>query len=345
MKTPTFSILLGGILSLLLACQPTQSPTEVNETIYVRHQGADMPAYVHGNSEKKTFIVVLHGAGSFGLAFRDGAFTERLEEEYVVVYFDQRGQSMAQGHYDQPDDLIDLMASDVEALTQVLQHTYGRDIKLFLMGHSWGGLLSASALLRGNYQYVFNGWINLDGLMDLPSASRHRRDLLISIADEQMNMGNSIAGWQEIKEKVEALDPTSDDDYGEILRCAGQSMKLLLSDGIVASTWSSEKLYRTLIDNNPITWQVSHLFNQPVAYAREVDYSVLQELTNIDIPSLFIYGKYDVSVPPAAGEAAFLQLGATDKSYLRFDQSAHHPHDTESNRFADEVIRFINLHD
>ena len=56
-----------------------------------------MPDYIQGNPESKTFILVLHGAGSFGLSFRDGAFPEVLEENYVVVYWDQRGHGMSQG--------------------------------------------------------------------------------------------------------------------------------------------------------------------------------------------------------------------------------------------------------
>ena len=126
----TFLSLPLGILLSLSSCQKTSSFT-LSETVYVRHQGADMPAYIHGNSEDKVFIIVLHGAGSFGLAFRDGAFTSELEKRYAVVYWDQRGQSMAQGRYSKPEDVVELMAEDVMALVAVLKHKYGEDIKLF----------------------------------------------------------------------------------------------------------------------------------------------------------------------------------------------------------------------
>ncbi len=107
------AILLVTLLTIT-GCSKTEF--RLDEVIHIRHQGADMPAYIHGNSESEIFIVVLHGAGSFGLSFRDGAFTEDLEENYVVVHWDQRGQGMSQGRYGQTDDLVNLMAEDVIAL-------------------------------------------------------------------------------------------------------------------------------------------------------------------------------------------------------------------------------------
>lgn len=299
-----------------------------------------MPAYLHGNADSKTFLVVLHGAGSFGLAFRDGMFISDLEENYVVVYFDQRGQSMAQGHYNTPEDLIDLMASDVEALLKLLKHTYGEDISLFLMGHSWGGLLSGATLLRPGVQASLKGWINVSGLMDLPGASLARKDIIQTIAEEQIALDISVEAWQQIRDEAIGLNPESDDT--EILKLAARSMSQLIADETVRRTVSSEKLYRALIDNNPVNWQVSWFFNQPVAYAKEVDYSLLGSLSQISLPSLFMYGKYDVSVPVTAGELAYLNLGSQERKFVRFDASIHHPHDTEPIKFSEELRLFIN---
>src|SRR6056297_1168647 len=111
-RTALKMLLMHFFLLLIASCQQ-EDGNRIDEVLHVRHKGADMPAYVHGNADKNVFLVVLHGAGSYGLAFRDGAFTESLEEEYVMVYWDQRGQGMSQGHYDPPGDLVGLMAEDV----------------------------------------------------------------------------------------------------------------------------------------------------------------------------------------------------------------------------------------
>lgn len=336
------NLLVGIIIltSLVFSCKPNSLEGEIHETLYLRHQGADMPAYIHGNAASKTFLVVLHGAGSFGLAFRDGAFTNELEKDYTVVYFDQRGQSMAQGHYRTPDDLIDLMASDIEALLKLLKHKYGEDISLFLMGHSWGGLLSGATLLRPGVQDMLKGWINVAGLMDLPSASRERKEIIQAIAEEQIILNINAEAWAEIRDEAILLDPESDE--AAILKLAARTMAQLIADETIRSTLDGETLYRALIDNNPVSWQVSWFFNQPVSYAKEVDFSLLGSMAQIRLPALFLYGKYDVSVPVTAGRKAFLELGSTDKKFERFDASIHHPHDTEPTRFVEEMRIFIN---
>jgi pimeloyl-ACP methyl ester carboxylesterase len=322
-----------------LSCQPSSPSPILDEVFYVRHEGADMPAYVHGNAENKTFLLVLHGAGSFGLAFRDGAFTEELEKRYVVVYWDQRGQSMSQGSYGAPEDLIDLMAEDVLALVRVLKHKYGADIKLFLLGHSWGGALGTTVLLKEQQQSQFQGWISVDGAHDFPLAIQSRKKLILNIAEEQIATGQGIAAWQKIQEAVSNLDP--EEDYEAILGQARETMKLLVERGLVPTSGSSAKLYRALIDNNPIHWLVGDFFNPPVAVAQEQNYSLTGRLPEIQIPSLLLWGKYDVSVPPVLGFEALQRIGSPDKKLVVFEKSIHHPHDTEPEKFAAEVVDFV----
>lgn len=328
-------------IGLISGCSDDNS-TRINETLHVRHRGADMPAYVHGNAADKVFVIVLHGAGSYGLAFRDGIFTESLEENYVMVYWDQRGQAMSEGHYSTPDDLIGLMIEDVLALTKVLKARYGDDIQLFLMGHSWGGMLGTSVLLTENYQSIFKGFISVDGAHDFPLAARSRAGLIIETADEQIAKGMHSEEWQLLENEATQLDTLQEDYYEQTLLLSIKTMKLLAETGIVSSSVSLEKIFRASIANNPISWQVSNFFNQPVQVALNQDYSLTDSLDRITIPILLIYGKYDVSVPPALGRDALERVASPDKTLVIFDKSIHHPHDTEAVKFGMEVIQFIS---
>ncbi|MEZ4825004.1 MAG: alpha/beta hydrolase [Bacteroidia bacterium] len=334
-------ILLCLVIPLAFSCVQ-ETPGVLNETIYVRHEGADMPAYVHGNASEKVFILVVHGAGSFGLAFRSGTFTSELEKRYAVVYWDQRGQSMSQGHYSKPEDIISLMADDMMALVQVLRFKYGEDIKLFVLGHSWGGALSATALIDPVNQSLITGWIEMDGAHDFRLAGTARRRLILNTAAEQIALGNQPEAWEEIQTTVTGLDSLPGDDYREMLRQAQQAVRLLVEDDQAEpSAISSEELSRTVFENNPITWKVSDLFNKPFIYARDIDYSVSDQLAQIRIPSLLLWGKYDISVPPTVGYDAYRRLSSSDKKLVIFDRSVHHPYDTEKDLFAAEVIDFV----
>jgi pimeloyl-ACP methyl ester carboxylesterase len=320
---------------MLISCDKAEIDI-LHETIHINYKGADMPAYVHGNASDNTFLLVLHGAGSFGLSFRDGIFTEELEEKFAVVYFDQRGQSMSEGYYKKPNDVIALMAEDVDMLTKVLKKRYGADINLFILGHSLGGMISASSLLNHD-QYQYKGWINVDGLMDTPSVSDARKELIIDIAKQQINQESKLeSDWSKLED-----DASQATDYDDVLGLAGRTIKLLNKDKVINQTASNEKIFQAVVANNPINWLVANFFNQPANQAISNEFSLLDKIQNIEIPTLWIYGSYDVSVPPSTGQTAFAKINQHNKQFYLFNESIHHPHDTEPDLFAELVIEFI----
>jgi pimeloyl-ACP methyl ester carboxylesterase len=94
MKKVMYLLLFIG---LVLSCN--RSAFTSGEVLYLRHKGADMPAYVYGNTSSNTFILLLHGGpGGSGLEYRSGIYAEMLEEEVGMIYWDQRGQGNAQGN-------------------------------------------------------------------------------------------------------------------------------------------------------------------------------------------------------------------------------------------------------
>lgn len=326
---------------LFVSCAK-EDPLVINDIFFLRHKGADMPVYVNGNRESNTFIVILHGAGSFGLSFRNGAFTEILENEFAFVYWDQRGQGTSQGNYSSPENIIELMASDIVAMINVLKEKYGHDINLYLMGHSFGGMLGLEALLNQNLQNEISGFISISGAHDFDQVQQARLMIIYGVANEQIVAGNSVNEWEEIKEEAEQLDPYNDDDYNAILKLAARGMKLLESDGVVSSDRPSGLVANTFLQNNPLTWQISHFFNQPVNYAIDNKYSLADRLGELAIPSLWLYGKYDFSVPFYIGAFAYQNSGSDYKEFVLFEESMHHLFYTQSDDFAEEVYKFVS---
>ncbi|MBR9860048.1 alpha/beta hydrolase [bacterium] len=328
---------------LFTACSKDKV-NEIHETIHIHNKGADMPVYVHGNAEDKTFVIMLHGAGSFGLAFREGAFTEKFEEDYVMVYWDQRAQGMSEGRFDYPENVIDLMSEDLEVLVKTLKYRYGDDIKLVLMGHSWGGALGTYYLLRDGQQELFNSWIIIDGVHDFPLSAQTRQSLMLSIAEDQLAAGLNVERWEEIQENLLELDSNNSEDYDAILNMALKVQGQLIEDGMIGDQETGELLRRTIIDNNPINWLVNHANFQPAQWGVKNELSMADHLDQITLPTLFLWGKYDVSVPPRVGRDAFDRYGSAEKKFVLFEETIHHPFNTEKDKFRDEVSSFIELH-
>ena len=163
---------------------------------------------------------------------------------------------------------------------------------------------------------------------DFPSIAAARKTLILDIAQEQITVGNSTSKWEDLSGELENLDAKAEDDYAEILLIAGKAMELLVKDDVVAGTDYSEQLINTIFINNPITWQISHLFNKPVNSAIADDFSLTERLS-------------EMSVPYSIGESAVAGLGSANKRFILFNNSMHQPNHSEPELFALELMNFI----
>lgn len=349
MQKMSYKCLMIGILgfsTLVFTSCEEEDLNDLSDTLFVRHQGADMPAHIYGNGSEKVFLIILHGGpGGNGLTYRFGPFEDIIEKSVAVVYYDQRGSGMSQGRYDKNDLTIDLMVEDVKALVDVIKHKYGSDSRFFLMGHSWGGTLGVATLLKSKEEDHFKGWIDFDGAHDWNKMYFRYIDNFRSIAPEQISLGNNVNFWQEVLTIVDAVDKNTAnrDDFQKLNIKAHQSEGKLYDDGFI--TINEEGNNNAIFRNNILTtiWQGSTTSNILLRDEIVEDWSFEDRLNEITIPSLILWGKYDMVVPLKMGENAFEKLGSTNKKMVVFDSGGHFPAVSEPERFADEIVDFINL--
>ena len=67
-------------------------------------------------------------------------------------------------------------------------------------------------------------------------------------------------------------------------------------------------------------------------------------LNEVEIPSLFLWGKYDFVVPPALGEDAYNLVNTTEKELVIFERSGHSPMFDEPVLFTEKVKGFVELY-
>ncbi|MGB1295291.1 MAG: alpha/beta fold hydrolase [Flavobacteriales bacterium] len=335
------SRLLILLLFGLMACTKESSNlNDLNDTLMVRHKKADMPAYIHGNGSEKVFLIILHGGpGGTGLQYRNSTIKEEIEKNNAVVYFDQRGSGSAQGSYSESDVSVDLMAEDVLALVKVLQTKYGNDSKFFLLGHSWGGTLGPAVLLKN--QDIFSGWIDLDGDHDPKGSYAKNKVALEKMALEQIDQNNSISFWQDVITLVNGVSPNyNSDDLFKMNRKSHELEKTLMDDKVINKSQAGD--YTPPLNVLTALWNNNKILNIFINNGFYENVSFTSELEKIKIPSLVLWGKYDVIVPFVDAQEAYDHLGSTEKELFIFEKSAHSPNDTEPELFAEKVIEFIN---
>ncbi len=323
----------------------------ISDDFRVRHAGADMPVYVHGNGSEKTFILFIHGGpGDSGYANRGGKAAIELEKKYVMVYWDQRGQGMSEGKFNSEDITIDLMAEDVHAVIQVLKNKYGDDIKIFLLGHSWGGTLGTAYLLKNDYQHEVNGWIEVDGSHDFPKINTEAIKMFLDIGNEQISLNNNTENWQEIILWTEQIDTNNltNQMIFDINTKSHLVESYFLEDNILQKP--DDKTMRDigiLYNQNTITrlFSGNYTFMGNDKFFNEVvNNSFTPELHKITIPCLFLWGKYDFVVPPALGYNAYNRVNTTEKELIIFEKSAHSPMINQADEFVEAVTNFIETY-
>ncbi|WP_299433241.1 alpha/beta hydrolase [uncultured Maribacter sp.] len=328
------------VLCTVFSCSNDEDTSELSDTIFVRHKKADMPAYIHGNASEKLFLIILHGGpGGIGLNYRSNTIKDAIEKECVVVYFDQRGSGMAQGSYSENGINIDIMAEDVLALVKVIKHKYGNDSRFFLMGHSWGGALGPATLLKD--QTDFLGWIDVDGSHNPKSMYLEYIANFKRVAAEQITAGNETQYWESLIELTNTVAPEYNmEDMRKLNSEAFKAEEKLADTNVINENVESDE--NTILKYNLLTlfWNMAN--TQSI-----LDEDLFQNITfkdrlkEIKVPSLILWGKYDMVVPIRYAQDSYDNLGASNKKLVIFEKSGHSPMATEPDLFAEEVITFI----
>ncbi|GAB4423928.1 MAG: hypothetical protein OHK0039_40760 [Bacteroidia bacterium] len=353
------SALLTGCLIWLAACTPEATDalvgTDTSELLYLRHQGADMPVLIEGNTASKTFVVVVHGGpGGNALIYNHFStnMSDPLEDRYALVYWDQRGSGNASGSYNTDVLTPAQYVEDLDRLVDLLYSRYGQDIGIFLMGHSWGGTLTAAYLIDTTRQARIRGWIEVDGAHDFLLINRTTPGLLIQYGQQQIAEDNNTTKWEKIVEycqELPAADQLTFEQVIQVNRYANEVEAYLLSAGVTATPETD--LGGTLdfffgSGHNFVSASFNTLLTAGIMSRDLVFSSYSDSLYRIIIPSLFLWGRHDLVVPVVLGEDAYARVSTPelDKRLVIFEESGHSPMLNQVTPFVAEVIDFVEQH-
>jgi len=332
---------------LLLSCEINSSEEVVNQTIYIDFEGTQMPLYLHGNGSKKQLLILLHGGpGGNGLEYRSGEYVELLENEMIVAYWDQRGQGMSQGKYGEEKLTVKQMSEDLKAVVLAVKKRFGEDFKVFLLGHSWGGMLGTKFMIDPEKAKLVEGWIEANGAHDIPFLNSEALKMFKSVSKEQIALGNSVEKWQEISDWAEAIDEENItvEMSGEINAKGYEAEGYLLDDGLINQSAGGSGILKSIFFSplNPIKSAITGSFTSDFLLTEVENTSLTNELVNIQKPCLFIYSKFDFVVPPALGIDAYEKVSSKIKKLIIFQNSGHSTMDSEGSLFSKTIIDFMN---
>jgi len=338
-------ILLILSLLLLTSCSNSEFLAD-GDFFYVSNAGAKMPVWVKGNFESDVMLIAVHGGpGDAGMGFTLSKGFSALEEDYMLVYWDQRYSGMTQGHYDRSTMTPDQFIEDTEKIVETLQSQYPGK-KLFMIGHSWGGQLAAGYLGRDDHQSHFKGWIDLCGSIAGEMESQLMKEWILERVPAKLAEPDAdTVFWQFIVDWYEENPAPGNYSRGE---------PYYYVSALEGDAYNWEETYA----ENPTPYgelvfksmfSMSYYVNsfgerEDMELWDKLDYT--PEVSNMTIPSLMLWGAGDGIVPSGVADHVYEHLGTDPsmKKVVKIPQCAHGPQHDQPEIFYQEVTTFIETY-
>lgn len=335
-------IIMGIFLLALFACEKSEFQA-AGDFFHLIHKEASMPVWVKGNFDSDILIFTVHGGpGDSGMEHPLAQGYRMLEDDYLMVYWDQRFSGMSSGPSKKELQVPDQYIEDTKKMVELIKHKYPEK-KMYIMGHSWGGQLSAGYLGRDNHDDLFHGWIDMDGSIYGELEFELMKEWLLERVPEKMvQPGANLEFWQVIIDYYNS-DPNPG-NYSEWLPYQ-----------YVSALGGAVLDYEAILEEDPIPYGqlvfksfFTLSFYTGAFFEKEVEslwdnLNYTPELGNITIPSLLLWGAEDGIVPADVADYVYEHLGTDPsmKEVVKIPDCAHTPPHETPERFHDEVIRFV----
>ena len=327
--------------------------TQVNDFFFLKNKNAKMPVAVQGNTASKTFVILLNGGpGGSSFLYNDlfDAMTNPLEEDYGVVYWEQRNSGAAQGSFDDALMTPNQYVEDLEQLVQLIQHHYGKDIQVFLMGLSWGGYLGYAYLSEADNQSNITGFINVVGPHNLLSMTSFSKQRLIQAAQHQLNTSSDkVTEWQNILDWCIQKDTILNKEDFLVINDFAIEAELLQVDSLsMEMSSASWKEQLNFVFASPFSLNQLNTNQSTITKSQLLD-RALEEgldafLPNITIPVIIMGGAFDYVVPIETLTEQYELLGSSEKELIIFRKSGHSIISNETSQFVGQSKGFIDKH-
>ena len=336
------------MLFALASCQKEEISigTNVSDTFYLDNNGASMRLLVEGNTSSKTFLIFVHGGpGTSSFLYNTDYISQNIENKYAVVYWDQRNAGASQGNSNGDQLNLPQMTEDLKKAIQLIKYRYGEDSGIFILGHSFGGLLTASFMTAGDNQSLVKGWIFADGSHNYPLNDTLTRQKLLTVGQQQIDLKRNVSSWKTIVEYCNKH--TGNFTFEESVQ-----LESYATDAETYFHKVKKVNLATLIDVNPIKydWPITSIllnlkyssgssFNRDLA---KTEFSSV--LGRVTTPTLLLCGKYDFICPQGLDEDVFNRINTKDKKIAISLISGHDIMWQDESFFCNEVNAFIGQH-
>ena len=311
-----FLLLPGFTMPILRGPDPVSSL----ETITLG--GWPQSVLIRGRDRSNPVLLFLHGGPGMPAMYLNHAFGEYLEENFVVVHWDQRGAGKSHSK-DIPRETMrtSQILDDAEELMDHLLERFDQE-RLFVVGHSWGSYLGM--ILASRQPEKLHAFVGVGQVTD-PARE-------IEVADAFLRRRAREAGRPEVERELDTHGAAGHEsllfEFGAELVDA-KSFAPLLFTGLMSLEYGFTD-----------SWNVARgsSFSSAVMVRDALEGPLSEEVLTLDVPVWFFLGRHDYVTPSELGNEYLRALSAPGKKLVWFEESAHFPFFEEPRRFGEEML-------
>ncbi len=286
---------------------------------------------IRGQLQTNPVLLYLHGGpGSFVIP-RARDFGLKLEEDFVVVYWDQLGSGKSYRPGLTPDEMhIERFVSDTKELVDVLKRRFNVP-KIYLAGNSWGSALGMMVAER--YPESFYAVIGTGQLVNTARAEALSYEFTLREARNTNNrealrelteMGPPPWNYQTMNKQRKWLRRFGGTIYEE-REAAGSFLSDFMGKMLLSPEYTLLEILEISADPN---FAVRSLWNDLGQI------NLFESVPRIQVPVYFIAGRHDFNTPSELVKKYYEQLEApAGKHIIWFEDAAHMPEFEKPDQF------------
>jgi pimeloyl-ACP methyl ester carboxylesterase len=307
-------------------------PGSISEKTFIEINGTEQGVFIRGRSTALPVLLYLHGG------IPDYFLTARhptgLEDDFVVVWWEQRGSGLSHAAADPAKPItVEQLVSDAIQLTEYLRRRFGQD-RIYLMGRSGGTFLGMQVIQRA--PELFRAYIGVGQITDQLESEQRAYEYML---DRFREAGDTR--W------VERLEATSvehgtpreylrirDDAMHELGVGTMRGMRSIVSGLFVPSLLFPEYTVREKWN----LWAAKARYGVSAVWEPIVSTDLRQTVPEVQVPVYFLHGVHDYTCSYGLARSYAAELRAPVKGFYSFYNSAHSPIFEEPGRVR-EIIR------
>lgn len=297
------------------------NPYGVQENFKATIGGIEQWIFVRGQNKNNPIIIFVHGGPATPMSPLVWAFQRPLEEYFTIVHYDQRAAGKTFIENDTVNIgntlTIDQYTSDLLQLTDLIRKKYNKN-KVILLGHSWGTIVSMTAVLK--QPSLFYAYVGIGQVINAIDNERISFDYAL---EESQKRNDTLA-----LAELQAIAPYPGDQPLTIERVLVARKWAQYYGGLSAYRSNSDYYFMLPLlspeySKNDIDGMDKGIeFTQPILLPKllRVDFKMVKEFP---IPVFMLMGRYDYTTPSQPTSEWIDQVKAPIKEGIWFENSSH----------------------